>query len=443
MGTVASKVLQRVSGVPMVERVIAQARQLAPARITVVTSPSHPEVRRALWGRGLRFALQQRPRGTADATLAGCGGIPAKAVLLVLFGDLPLITAGSLRRLVAQARRGKLAVRTMRAGDPRGYSRILRDAAGRACDLVVPGQLRGAQRAIDEVDAGGMAMIAGWGIPQMRAIRPIKGESYLTALVARAHGEGVGVATVEVSAAEGLGVNTPAQLLHAESCLSTMQVAKLQEKGVLFAEPGSVQIKGELAAAAGAFIDRNVQFAGRVSLGRDVTIGANCLLKDARLEAGAKVEAFTLVEGAILRSGASAGPFARLRPGTILGRNAKVGNFVETKNSRLEEGAKASHLSYLGDGRIGARVNVGAGTVLCNYDGRNKHQVTIGANAFVGSGSMLVAPLAIGANSLIAAGSVVTKDVPAGSKVFGRARQLTRTKPAAAARGKRRRARRS
>ena len=442
MGTATAKVLQPVGGVAMIERVIAQAQKLRPARITVVTSPRHPEVKGALRGRGLRFALQQRPGGTAHATLAGCRGIPAKAVVLVLFGDLPLVTASSLRQLVGAARRGKLAVRTMRAQDPSGYSRILRDASGRACDLVVDGQLTARRRRIDEVDAGGMAMIAGWGVPRMDKIKPIKGERYLTALVPLAYAEGIGVTTVEVSPQEGLGVNTKAQLLHAEACLSQRQVQKLSARGVLFADPGSVQIHGELAAAAGVFIDRNVQFAGRVTLGSGASIGANCLIRDARLEAGAKVEPFTLVEGSILRSGASAGPFARLRPGTVLGRNAKVGNFVETKNSRLDAGAKASHLSYLGDGVIGAAVNVGAGTVLCNYDGRSKHQVRIGANAFVGSGSMLVAPLSIGADALIAAGSVVTKDVPAGARVFGRARQLTRPKPrrrAAKGRGRKRR----
>ena len=435
MGLRQSKVLVPVCGKPMIERVINEAKMLKPARIMVVVSPEHGEVRKAVRGKGISFAVQKRPDGTAHAALAGCASVPANAVVLVLFGDLPLVTAAPLRKLVSSARHGKLAVRTMQAGNPSGYSRILRDEQGRAYDLVVDKKLTAAQSRIKEVDAGGSAFLASWGLPSLRKVRPHgkTGELSLTELVRFAYADGLDVAEVEVAPEEGLGVNTQAQRLHAEACLSRRLVADLQKRGVLFTDPDSVVLRGDLRAKKGVLIDRNVQFDGDVTLGADVSIGANCLVKDAMLEIGARLEPFTMVDGVVLRAGSSAGPFARLRPGTVLGRNSKVGNFVETKNTVMEEGAKANHLSYLGDGSIGAGVNIGAGTVLCNYDGKSKHPVTIGANTFVGSGSMLVAPLAIGPNSLIAAGSVVTKDVPANSKVFGRARQISR---ASASRGK-------
>ena len=431
MGNGRPKVLVDFCGKPMLAWVLAAVRKLRPARIHVVVGQHAAAVRQALTAPDISWVVQHRPAGTADAAQIGCTKIPATATVLVLFGDLPLVQVANLRRLVTAGRASMLGVRTMHTSTPHGYSRILRNPAGQPLGLVVHSSATAAQRRITEVDAGGMAFPARWGKAALAQIRPsgIQRERPLTDLVACAIADGIKVRTIAVDAIEGLGVNTPGELLLAEAGYSQLQVAQLQRRGVLFADPNSVAIRGELKASAGVFIDRNVLFQGTTSMAAGTAIGPCCVVKDTSLHRNAQLDAFTHADGAVLKEGAQAGPFARLRPGSVLGKGAKVGNFVELKQVTLGPGAKANHLAYLGDGTVGAAANIGAGTVFCNYDGVAKHRTIVGADAFIGSGSMLIAPVVIGAGALVAAGSVISKDVAPGSTAFGRARQISvRTK---------------
>lgn len=426
LGSGGPKVLAEVCGRPMISWILEEAGRLRPARIHVVVGKDGSEVVRALRGSGARTVTQPKRNGTADAARIGLANVPDRANALVLFGDTPLVRAAGLRRLVSAAGSGRLGVRTMAVGEPHGYSRVVRDGRGGVAALVVEREAGAAERRIREVDAGGMAFPAAWGKKALAAVRRNRHtrEYPLTDLVAAALKDGMRVAAVEVAEEDGLGVNTKAELLHAGSVMSARLVGAMAGRGVLFADRGSVLVRGDVRAAAGSFIDRNVILEGRVRIAADCSVGPNCVVRDTELAAGASVRAFTHVDGARLGKGAAAGPFARIRPGTVLRAGAQVGNFVETKAAELGEGAKANHLSYLGDGSVGPGANVGAVTVFCNYDGRDKHRTEVGGGAFIGSGSMLVAPVTVGRDAVVAAGSVITKDVKDGETAFGRARQV-------------------
>lgn len=426
LGSEGPKVLAEVCGRPMLSWILEEAGRLRPARVHVVVGKDGSEVARALRGSGARTVTQPRRNGTADAARVGLAKVPDRANALVLFGDTPLVRAAGLRRLVAAAGSGRLGIRTMAVSSPHGYSRVIRDARGGVSALVVEREAGPAERRIREVDAGGMAFPAAWGKRALATVRRNRHtrEYPLTDLVAAALKDGMRVAAVEVAEEDGLGVNTKAELLHTESVMSARLVDAMAGKGALFADRGSVLVRGDVRAAAGAFVDRNVILEGRVRIAAGCSVGPNCVVRDTDLAAGAAVRAFSHVDGARLGRDSSAGPFARIRPGTVLRAGAKVGNFVETKAAELGEGAKANHLSYLGDGTVGPGANVGAGTVFCNYDGLDKHRTEVGEGSFIGSGSMLVAPVTIGRDAVVAAGSVVTKDVGDGETAFGRARQV-------------------
>lgn len=424
------KVLHEVGGQPMLAHVMAAARTLRPTKIHVVVAKQAAAVRRLVLGRNVSCVVQLTRNGTASATQVACAKIPAHAVVLVLFGDLPLLRPAALSQLVAVARRNGVGVRTMKPPVTTGYSRVVRDADDNFVRLVTEVTATAAEKMLCEVDAGGMSFPAGWGKVALAKIKPQAKdrEIVLTGLVALAHADGMPVKTVLVDAEDGMGVNTPGQLLAVKATWSRRCVARLAAAGVLFADPATVAIRGKVVARPGAFVDRNVVFSGEVRLAEDSCVGPNCVVTDTTLAAGACLHAFTHAEGADLGQGAQAGPFARLRPGTKLGQNAKVGNFVETKATKLGAGAKANHLAYLGDGQVGPGANIGAGTVFCNYDGHAKHPTKVGDHAFIGSGSMLVAPIEVGAGALVAAGSVITKDVPAGALAVGRSKQCNLTK---------------
>ncbi len=427
MNSTVPKVLHEVSGKPMLTHVLEQVSRLKPVKINLVVSEDNAAIRAAAANWKVHYRIQKKSLGTAHAAMVGCAAIPAHACVLVVFGDSVLIDATKLRRMVNVARKGALALRTMllKRGQPRGYSYLVRDDIGNVQQLILDRTGKGACPTLREADAGGMAFLADWGKTALAAIRPdgARREYNLTELVRLAAADQIPIKTVEVGRDEGLGINTPAELLYAEAVISRQQVSALQQKGVLFTDPDSVVIRGTLRAAAGVFIDRNVIFTGSVTLAQGASVGPNCVVADTVIAQNAAVKAFTYVDKARLGKGSQVGPFARLRPGSRIGARARVGNFVETKAVELGAGAKANHLAYLGDGRIGAGSNIGAGTVFCNYDGVNKHPTILGDNVFVGSGSMLVAPVEVGEGCLIAAGSVITKDVVAGEIGFGRARQ--------------------
>jgi len=444
MKSTRPKVLHRLAGRALLDHVLDTALGLgdgpsaAPAgprdapQVVVVTGFGAQEVGQCVGTRG-RCVRQEPQLGTGHAVQQALPALDASApVTLVLNGDVPLVRADTARALVQACAGERLALLTVRLDDPSGYGRILRDAQGRVLGIVEHKDASPAQRALDEVYTGILAAptqaLERWvsGLRNDNAQR----EYYLTDIVAMAVAEGVPVvASQPASPMEVLGVNSPAQLAELERLVQREQALALMEAGVRLADPARFDLRGRLVCDADVEIDVNCVFEGEVSLGEGVRIGANCFIRQARIEAGAVIHPFTHIdgEGAGVRVGPGAlvGPYARLRPGAELGPQVHVGNFVEVKNSTLARGAKANHLAYLGDATVGERVNYGAGSITANYDGANKHRTVIEADAHIGSNCVLVAPVTVGAGATIGGGSTIAKDVPAGQLTLARARQAT------------------
>ena len=428
MASSQPKVLHEAGGKTMLARVLATAGSLRPDRIHVVVGAAATQVRKAATeavAGEVFFRLQRRRLGTADALQCGLRGLSGPGVVLVLPGDVVMVAAASLRRLVALARSGAYANLTMRASVPTGYGRVVRDRRGQVVAIVGEKDASPRQRRLCECDAGPVAASLPWlkqNIGRVGYGRRQR-ERMLPDLVALAAGSGFAVRTFEVDEAEAAGINSPAQLAAVRARLGAQRLAALAARGVVFAEIESVSLRGRLGAAPGAYIDRNVVFAGDVKLAADVHVGPNCVISDSSVGAGTRIEAFSHVDGAKIGRACEIGPFARLRSKTVLAARARIGNFVETKNAVLDRRASAKHLSYLGDVSLGERANIGAGTVFCNYDGKDKHHSRVGKRVMIGSGSMLVSPVKVGDDAMVAAGSVITKDVRPGELAFGRVRQ--------------------
>ncbi len=434
------KVLHPLAGRPMLFHVLDTARALSPARIVVVVGKGGEAVRAACAGQAdLAFAVQAPPQGTGHAVQQA---LPALAQgpgshTLVLYGDVPLVQASSLRALLS-AHQGGLSLLTQTLDDPAAYGRIVRDAQGGIRAIVEHRDASAAQRAITEVNTGILvadsARLADWlgRIGNQNAQQ----EYYLTDIAALAVADGVAVQAAQPATDwETLGVNSRAEQARLERVWQGEQAARLMAQGVSLADPARFDLRGHLQCGPDVFIDVGCVFEGEVSLAEGVHIGPHCVLRNARLEAGARLEAFSHVDGARMGPGSQAGPYARLRPGAQLDEGAHVGNFVEIKNARLGPGSKASHLSYLGDAQIGARVNIGAGTITCNYDGVHKHVTRIEDDAFIGSDSQLVAPVTVGRGATLGAGTTLVRDAPAGQLTLSRSAQKTipgwsRPKPA-------------
>jgi bifunctional UDP-N-acetylglucosamine pyrophosphorylase/glucosamine-1-phosphate N-acetyltransferase len=421
------KVLQPLAGRPMLGHVIRCARELEPAAIHVVYGHGGEAVPAALADQPVRWVLQAEQLGTGHALMQAAPAIPDDHTVLVLYGDVPLTRAGTLRALL-EASTDKLAILSVRLPDPTGYGRVLRDTAGRVYRIVEQKDANRKEQAVDEVNTGLMAAAAGrlkaW-LSQLSNDNA-QGEYYLTDVVAMAVKDGVTVeAVLAPSTAEVLGVNDKLQLAQAETEHRRMRAEALMLAGVTVIDPARLDLRGEVEHGRDVQLDANVILEGRVKLGDGVRIGPNVLIRDCELGAGTVVNANCVLEQSVIGSGCIIGPFARLRPGNTLADQVHVGNFCELKNSRVAEGSKINHLSYVGDSDVGSRVNVGAGTVTCNYDGANKHRTIIGDGAFIGSGSMLVAPVAVGEGATIGAGSTITKDAPAGKLTLERSKQVT------------------
>ena len=421
------KVLQPVAGRPMLAHVVETARELSPAGIHVVYGHGGDQVRSAFTEQAdLAWAEQARQLGTGHAVQQALPAVPAGARVLVLYGDVPLITADTLRGLLATT--GALAVLGAELGDPDGYGRIVRDAQGNVDRIVEQKDADDAQRRIGLVNTG---VIVADGNALKRWLAALRndnaqGEYYLTDVFAQAAAEYCAAEIVLVEdPMETEGANDPWQLAHLERAFQRRAVRELCLQGARVADPARLDIRGRVSVGRDVALDVDVILEGEVELGDNVHIGPFCRLKDVRLAAGTVVRAHCDLEGARSEGAAVIGPYSRLRPGTVLADGVHVGNFVETKNTAMGEGSKANHLAYLGDARVGRRVNVGAGTITCNYDGVNKSRTTIGDGAFIGSNSALVAPVAIGEEATIGAGSVITRDAPAGELTVGRGRQAT------------------
>jgi bifunctional UDP-N-acetylglucosamine pyrophosphorylase/glucosamine-1-phosphate N-acetyltransferase len=420
------KVLHPLAGRPLLAHVLATARALAPQRIVVVYGHGGERVRDAFTDSGVHWALQEPQLGTGHALGQALSALGADARTLVLYGDVPLTAAETLRALVVAAGEG-VGLLTVDLEDPAGYGRILRED-GRVTRIVEHRDATPSERAIREVNTGIMvlptARLAGWlgALSNANAQR----EYYLTDVVAMAVREGLPVAAVQPRHVwEILGVNSKVQLAELERIHQREQAQRLLERGVTLADPARIDVRGELECGRDVFIDVNCVFEGRVVLGDGASIGANCVLRDLTVGPGTRIEPFCHLEHSDIGGACRVGPFARLRPGVTLGERVHIGNFVEAKGSSIGDGSKANHLSYVGDTTVGRNVNIGAGTITCNYDGANKHRTVIEDDAFIGSDTQLVAPVRVGRGATLGAGTTLTKDAPEGQLTVSRAKQVS------------------
>jgi bifunctional UDP-N-acetylglucosamine pyrophosphorylase/glucosamine-1-phosphate N-acetyltransferase len=422
------KVLHPVAGRPMLAHVIAAARAVSSdvANVTVVVGHGAAVVQEAFpAGPGLQLVLQEPQLGTGHAVMQAVPHLDDAAPTLVLYGDVPLITPATLGRLVAAAG-DAVGVLTVRLPDPTGYGRIVRDESGVVKAIVEHKDASAEQRLISEGNTGILAVpgkrLGDW--LSRLSNSNAQGEYYLTDVIAMAVADGLVVATEQAAdEMEVLGANDRIQLSQLERHYQYRAARRLMLQGVTLIDPARFDLRGEVTVGRDVSIDINVILEGQVVLEDGVQIGPNCVIKNSTLRRGAIVKANSHLEGAEVGEGADCGPFARLRPGSVLGAKAHVGNFVELKNAKLGEGAKAGHLSYLGDAEIGARSNIGAGTITCNYDGANKFKTVLGVDVFIGSNSALVAPVTLGNRATTGAGSVITGDVPDNTLAVGRAKQ--------------------
>ena len=425
MRSALPKVLHPVAGKPMLGHVIDAARQLQPQGIHVVIGHGADAVRERLAADDLSFVMQREQLGTGHAVAQAAPALSAERVL-ILYGDVPLIEVETLQRLLQKVDDDHLALLTVELSDPTGYGRIVRDAAGAVSAIVEHKDATPEQRAIKEGNTGILAVpgerLGDW--LSRLSNSNAQGEYYLTDVIAMAVADGLSVATEQpLDAMEVQGANDRIQLAELERHYQQRAARRLMAEGVTLRDPARFDVRGEVSVGRDVLIDINVILEGRVLIEEGVEIGPNCVIRNSTLRKGAIVKANSHLDGAELGEGADCGPFARLRPGSVLGAKAHVGNFVELKNAVMGEGAKAGHLSYLGDAEIGARSNIGAGTITCNYDGANKSRTLMGEDVFVGSNTALVAPVSLGDGATTGAGSVITQDVPAQTLAVGRAKQ--------------------
>lgn len=425
MRSALPKVLHPVAGDSMLGHVIHSARQLQPKGIHVVIGHGADVVRERLAADDLNFVLQDKQLGTGHAVAQAVPFVTADTVL-ILYGDVPLIEVETLQRLLKHATAEQIALLTVELADPTGYGRIVRNAQGKACAIVEQKDASEAERAITEGNTGILAVPASRLGEWMSRLsnNNAQGEYYLTDVIAMAVSDGLVVETEQPhDSMEVQGANDRKQLSELERHYQLRAARRLMAQGVTLRDPARFDVRGEVTVGRDVMIDINVILEGRVVIEDDVIIGPNCVIKNSTLRKGAVVKANSHLEGAEMGEGSDAGPFARLRPGSVLGAKAHVGNFVELKNAQLGEGAKAGHLTYLGDAVIGARTNVGAGTITCNYDGANKHLTVLGEDVFIGSNNSLVAPVNIGDGATTAAGSTINQDVDNLQLAVARSRQ--------------------
>ena len=421
------KVLHSLAGRPLIDHVLDTAAALKPRAVCVVYGHGGEQVPAAIHRSGVHFARQDPQLGTGHAVAQAVPRLDEAWPTLVLYGDVPLVRAETLQRLLDGAGSG-VAVLTVRLADPTGYGRIVRDWHGNVLRIVEQKDASDDEKQIDEVNTG--ILVAPTGKLKAWLARlsndNAQQEYYLTDVVAQAVAEGVRVAGIAAADAdETLGVNSKAQLAQLERVAQTRAAAAVMDAGATVADPARFDLRGELTVGADVFIDVNCVFEGRVSLADGVRIGPNCVIRDCAIGSRTEVQGFCHLDGATIGANARIGPFARLRPTTTLADEVHIGNFVEVKNSQLADGSKANHLAYVGDATVGRNVNIGAGTIVANYDGANKHHTVIGDDAHTGSNSVLVAPITVGAGATVGAGSTVTREVPAGQLTVARAKQVT------------------
>ncbi|MCC2960085.1 bifunctional UDP-N-acetylglucosamine diphosphorylase/glucosamine-1-phosphate N-acetyltransferase GlmU [Massilia sp. IC2-278] len=437
MQSALPKVLHPLAGKPLLQHVIDTARRLSPSKLCVIYGhggAAVPEMvgKLALDGAAgtntaIDTALQQPQLGTGHAVMQAVPQLDEDAPTLVLYGDVPLTTEQSLRSLVEAAGNDKLGILTVEQANPFGLGRIVREN-GRIVRIVEEKDASDLERAIREINSGIMCIPTRHLKRWLAALsnNNAQGEYYLTDIVAQAVSEGVEVVSASPMAEwEVAGVNSKVQLAELERRHQLNIATALLEKGVTLMDPARIDVRGELICGRDVVIDVGCVFEGRVELADGVTVGPHCVLVNAKVAAGANIKPFCHIEDALVGPKSQIGPYARLRPGTELGEDVHVGNFVEIKNSQVAAHSKANHLAYVGDATVGSRVNIGAGTITCNYDGANKFRTVIEDDAFIGSDSQLVAPVTVGKGATLGAGTTLTKDAPAGKLTISRPKQMT------------------
>lgn len=427
MNSALPKVLHPLAGRPLLAHVIETARKLLPTRLVVVVGHGADRVREAVGAPDVAFALQAEQLGTGHAVAQALPLLDDSQPTLVLYGDVPLTEAATLQRLVAAAGSERFGILTVEMDDPTGYGRIVREA-GKIVRIVEQKDASEPQRAIREINTG--IILAPTG-PLRRWLSTLRndnaqGEYYLTDAVERAVADGMEVVSAQPDALwETLGVNSKVQLAELERIHQRNLAQRLLEAGVTLLDPARIDIRGELTCGRDVTIDVNCVFEGRVHLEDGAHIGANCVLRNSTVGAGARVQPFCHFENASVGAAGRIGPYARLRPGTVLGEDVHIGNFVEVKNSQIAAHSKANHLAYVGDATVGSRVNIGAGTITCNYDGANKYRTVIEDDVFIGSDTQLVAPVTVRRGATIGAGTTLTKEAAADKLTLSRSKQMT------------------
>ena len=420
------KVLHSIAGKPMLAHVIAAANTVANGNKIIVTGHGAEQVEKATAYSGNVFVQQNEQLGTAHAVQMAVPHLRAEATVLILYGDVPLISPATIKKMLEAVSAKQIGLLTINLDNPTGYGRIVRNSADEIESIIEQKDASSEQLLINEINTGIMALgaqqLIDW-LPQINN-NNAQGEYYLTDLIALARANDYSITSIQpTSATEVEGVNNRIQLSQLERAHQLQLAEALMLSGTTLADPNRFDQRGKLTAGTDNFVDVNCIFEGDVVIGSNVRIGANCHISDSSIGDSVEIKANTIIESSHIGAHAILGPFARIRPGTNLGEGSKVGNFVETKNTIVGKGSKINHLSYVGDAELGANVNVGAGTITCNYDGVNKHKTDIGDGAFIGSNSTLIAPVTIGEQGFVAAGSTVTKNVPADTLAVSRSKQ--------------------
>ncbi|MEA3303059.1 MAG: bifunctional UDP-N-acetylglucosamine diphosphorylase/glucosamine-1-phosphate N-acetyltransferase GlmU [Pseudomonadota bacterium] len=428
MKSAMPKVLHEIAGKPMLAHVIERAQQLHPAKIVVVYGHGGEQVRQQLGNYEVEWALQEQQLGTGHAVMQGMPALDSVDKVLVLYGDVPLIQTDTLQQLIDASMETSIGMLTVQVDEPHGYGRIVRDEFDRIIRIVEHKDASADELTIDEINVGIMAMdrpeLTAW----LEALNNdnVQNEYYLTDVIDMAVNDGHVVASVQPHTPEEVeGINDRVQLAKMERFMQRQLVQQLMLQGVTMMDPERVDIRGAVNSGEDVTIDVNVILQGDVKIGRGVSIGANCALKNCSIGENVTILQNCVIEDAEIGSNCTIGPFARIRPGTVLNDGCHIGNFVELKNAQVDRGSKINHLSYVGDTTVGRDVNIGAGVITCNYDGAYKHRTVIGDNVFLGSDTQLVAPVTVESGATIGAGSTITRDAPANQLTLSRSKQIT------------------
>ena len=427
MKSALPKVMHPIAGKPMLEHVYERSLDLGAADVHIVFGHGGEHLRDYCQDFDVEWVLQEQQLGTAHAVQQASPGLEPDEIVLILYGDVPLIKSETLRQLINHVADDDISLLTVNLEDPAGYGRIIRDE-GRVIAIVEHKDATAEQLQVNEVNTGILAVRAGYLNECLSKIdnNNAQGEYYLTDIIEMAVNDGNSVITTQPdNSYEVEGVNDRVQLARLERIKQREIIENIMKNGVTVIDPSRVDVRGVLNIGSDSTIDVNCLFEGRVDIGSNVSIGAGCVISNSRIADGCVISPYSIIENAVIDDNVDVGPFARLRPGTTLKQNSKVGNFVEVKNTELGTGSKANHLTYLGDSEIGSNVNIGAGTITCNYDGANKHKTVIKDGAFIGSDTQLVAPVTVGKNATVGAGSTITRDTEDNELTLSRTQQKT------------------